>query len=157
MVCSKNLCNYNNYYTDQAGGNLDILYYKDLPNQRGKGIISTYAKRYGIPVMKYLLKQGFYTGRDILRDVIEGKNVRQSSKSQLKKRTANVFKDLGEKIEQSGSGLRKKPKIVKRKRYQNKSIKRVLKRKVIRRVPKSKAKKSKKVKKSKKINKDIFY
>ena len=50
MICSKNFCDYNNYYKDQAGGNLDISYYKGVPYQRGSGIISTFAKRYGTPL-----------------------------------------------------------------------------------------------------------
>ena len=54
MICSWRICDYNNYYTAQAGGNLDISYYRCVPNQREYGIFTNLAKRYGVPVLKYL-------------------------------------------------------------------------------------------------------
>jgi hypothetical protein len=151
MGCKKDICNYNNYYLDQAGGKLDISYYRGQPYQRGYGAISTYAKRYGIPVLKYLLKQGFNTGRDIFNDLREGKKFSHSAKLNLKRRAGTILKDLGENIEQAGSGLRKKPKLIKKHRKHKKKINTKQTVKVNRRKKKSKSNKSK----SKKY-KDIF-
>ena len=121
MVCSRNFCDYDNYYVDQAGGNLDISYYRGSPYQRGYGVISNLSKRYGIPVLKYLFKHGMTAGKDIYSEWASGKNIRQAAKSSLKKRASSVMKDLGERIEQSGSGLRKKPRInIKRRKTNSK-------------------------------------
>ena len=121
MVCSRNFCNYDNYYVDQAGGNLDISYYRGSPYQRGYGVITNLAKRYGIPVLKYLLKHGMTAGKDIYSEWTSGKDIRKAAKSSLRKRASSVMKDLGERIEQSGSGLRKKPRInIKRRKTKSK-------------------------------------
>lgn len=151
MVCEKNFCNYNPYYVTQAqeGGNLDISYYRGVPYQSGYGRVSNYAKRYGIPVMKYLLKQGFYAGKDIFKDLTEGKKFAQSAKIHLKRKVGTSLKSLGEHLEQSGSGLRKKPKLNKKQSKTLIKIKRKLKSKV-------KSRKVKNTKSTNKFNKDIF-
>ena len=148
MICSRRFCDYNNYYTAQAGGNLDISYYRGVPYQRGYGIFTNLAKRYGVPVLKYLLKQGYSAGKDIFNDFREGKNISDSAKIHLKKRAATALKDIGEHIGQSGSGVRKKPKLGKRIRHRPNKRKSKSKGKV-----KSRRKKSKQFNK---LNKDIF-
>src|SRR5215813_13849411 len=109
-MCTKNFCDYENYFADQAGGKLEIAYYR-APYQRGYGRFSSFAKRYGIPALKYLLKQGFEFGKNIYQDIRSGKDVRQSAKSNIKRSAASAMHDIGQKISQSGSGMRKKPKL----------------------------------------------
>src|SRR6266700_6762671 len=116
MVCFNNFCDYNDYYTKQAGGKLDISFYRGAPYQRGYGFFTNLAKRYGIPMMKYLFKQGFHAGKEILSDVAEGKKFSTAAKSQLRKRAASTLQDLGQKLSQTGSGRRKKPRVVKKRR-----------------------------------------
>ena len=155
MVCSKYYCDYNKYYGNQAGGDLGISYYRDNQTQWGSGFFSSLNKRYGVPVLKYLLKQGYYAGKDIFKDLREGKKI--SAKSVLKKRAASTFKDLGENLEQVGSGLRKKPKLLKNRKKRQIKIKRNSKSKRSRRGSKLRRKKStNNSKKYNKLNKDIF-
>ena len=115
-MCSRNFCDYDKYYSDQAGGALDIAYYTS-PYQRGTGPFSALFKRFGIPAMKYLFKQGIQFGKDVYSDIREGKNVKESLKSNATKRAGDAIKDVGEKVSQmSGRGLRKKPRLTPRKR-----------------------------------------
>lgn len=139
MVCRNNFCDYDSYYSDQAGGKLDISYYRGLPYQRGSGIFSSFAKRFGVPALKYLFKRGVSVGKDILTDVAAGKSLKESTKSSFKKGTATALKDLSERLhpsdrsDQTGTGLRVKPKINIKKRKSNKSPSRNIKSKVKRR------------------------
>ena len=116
MYTNRDFVNYDDYFKSQAGGNLDISYYRGSPYQRGHGFFSTFAKRYGIPVLKYLARQGFHVGKDILSDVASGQKFTTSAKSNLKKRAATTLKDFGEKLVQGGSGLRKRPRLTKKPR-----------------------------------------
>ncbi len=143
MVCFENFCDYQTYYAKQAGGQLDISYYRGAPYQRGYGFFTNLAKRYGIPVLKYLFKQGVQTGKDIWSDVAAGKQFSTAAKSNLRKRVASTFQDLGEKISQSGSGMRKRPRLVKKRRKTKRRVKRKLKSKVKRRVKRKLTNKSK--------------
>jgi len=140
MSLNKQFVNYDAYFADQAGGQLDISYYRGAPYQRGYGFFSS-LKRYAFPVLKYLARQGLYAGRDILGDVISGQKFSSAAKSNLKKRAASTFKDVGEAMEQAGSGLRRKPRIIKRRKRKAKvSSKSKVKRK---RRPKTKKRVSK--------------
>ena len=138
----RNFCDYDNYFIDQAGGKLDIAYYK-APYQTGRGRFSAIARKYGIPAMKYLFRHGYEFGKSLFTDVREGKDIKESMKSNLRKRTASAIHDLGEKISQSGSGMRKKPRLRnsnKKKRINRKSS---IKRK---RRPRGRKSKSRKIK-----------
>lgn len=115
-MCSRKFCDYDKYYGDQVGGALDISYYRGSRHQQGNGIFSSAARRYGIPVLKYLTKEGFYAGKDIISDVSSGKKFSKSVNRSLRKRAGSALKKLGEKIEQSGTGLRKKPKFHKKRK-----------------------------------------
>lgn len=142
-MCTRNFCDYDKYYFDQAGGKLDISYYTGYPYQRGYGRFSAFAKRYGVPALKYLLKQGVEFGKDLYQHFRAGKPIPEAIKTSAKKRVSSALKDLDEHINpnQTGSGLRKKPRFhIPKKISKKKSIKKI--------------KKSKRKRKSK--SKDIF-
>lgn len=106
----RRFCDYNSYFIDQAGGNLDIAYYRAFPYQRGYGRFSQLFKKFGIPAGKYLFKHIFEMGKNVFGDIQEGKDLKESLKSNLRKQTASAVHDLGDKIRsQTGSGLRRKP------------------------------------------------
>ena len=137
MVCSRIFCNYDNYFDDQLSGKLNDI---EVYNQRGRGIYSPFIRRYGVPVLKYLMKKGLYAGKDILTDISSGEKVSKSLKRNFRKRACETFKDLGNKIGQSGAGLRKKPRINKKKKKVNRKISLKSKSKRVKRKPKSKKK-----------------
>jgi len=114
MVCKDNLCDYDSFYKDQAGGALDISYYKGN-QQSGRGIITSFAKRYGFPVIKYLTKHAYQAGKDIISDISTGSKFSTAAKKAGKKRLGSVLTEIGEKL-QSGKGLRKKPRITRKRR-----------------------------------------
>ena len=152
MNYNKHFCDYDNYFVDQAGGNLDIAYYRGMPYQRGYGRFSSFARRFGIPAMKYLFKHGLEFGKNLYSDIREGKDVRESLKSNLKKRVSSTLQDIDEKIKQSGTGMRKRPRLFSYKK------KKTRKRRVKSKRSKSKTKKRRKSRKRRKIDKysDIF-
>jgi hypothetical protein len=110
-MCSRNYCDYNSYYNSQVGGNSGISYYPGSKFQRGSGRISNLARRYGVPALKFLVKQGWNVGKDLYSDLSTGKKFMPSLKSSIRKRGSDVLKDFGEKLSQPGKGLRKKPRI----------------------------------------------
>lgn len=116
-MCERDFCDYENYFQDQAGGRLDIAYFRS-PYQRGYGPFSALFKRYAIPVMKYLFKRGLNFGQNVYSDVKQGTKLKTAMKSNLKRTGGETLSDIGEKLSQSGSGLRMKPKLnkVRRKR-----------------------------------------
>ncbi len=147
MVCKNNICDYDSFYSDQAGGAFDISYYKGHP-QYGSGIITSFAKRYGYPVIKYLSKHAYQAGKDILSDISSGTKFSTAAKKAGKKRLGTVITDIGQKL-QSGSGVRKKTRLIRKK-------KKVAKNKIVKKKDKSSKKfirrKSKKIKRSRKKN-----
>jgi hypothetical protein len=123
-MCSRNYCDYNSYYKSQVGGNSDIIYYPGSKYQRGSGRISNLARRYGIPALRFLLKQGWNVGKDLYSDLSKGKDFTPSLKTSLRKRGADIFKDISEKMSQPGKGLRKKPRMVKKRKIRRKKLSR---------------------------------
>lgn len=117
-MCTRRYCDYDSYYLDQAGGKLDISYYS-APYQRGSGFWSDLGTKYALPALKYLYQHGIKFGKDLFTDISEGKDLKESVKTNLKRRGAEGLKDFGEKVADklSGSGLRKKPRLtIKKKR-----------------------------------------
>ena len=149
-MSSKSLCDYDAYFLDQAGGKLDIAYYKAFPYQRGYGRFSQFFKRYGIPAGKYLLKHAIDFGKNLFSDVREGKDLKESLKTNARKQAASAIHNLGERVmpSQRGSGRRRKTrKVYKRK----KSVKRKKAKKSSKRTTKRKS-----VSKFRKFSPDIF-
>ena len=99
--------------------------------------------RDGVPALKYLLKQGVEFGKDLYQYFRAGKTIPEAIKTSAKKRVSSALKDLDEHINpnQTGSGLRKKPRFH--------IPKKISKKKSIRKIKKSKRKRKSK-------SKDIF-
>ena len=140
MVCKKKFCDKKLYYKNQAlkGGALDIKRFSTLRRQKGYGVFSNIAKRFAIPIIKFLGKEALKGGTNILSEIIPGISL---AKKNLKRKAVSSLRTLGDTIEQSGIGRKKRRKI---------STKRKLK-------GSGRPKKSKKSKKTNKITqRDIF-
>jgi hypothetical protein len=118
--------NHLDYYKDQYGGNLSFTVYRGSRyGQRGAGWFTDLAKKYAYPALKYLAKQAWIGGKDIYQDVSSGQKFSTALKRSAKKRAASALHSLGEKLEQSGSGLRKKPRLYKKRRIRRRRSKKV--------------------------------
>jgi hypothetical protein len=105
-------CDYNDYYQKQVGGALEN-YYSGLKFQRGYGPWGRLISRYGFSIAKYLGKQIFKTGVDIVSDVTKGIEPKTALKSRLKERGTSILRDILEKAEfQSGGGSAMKRKNI---------------------------------------------
>src|SRR6266852_4224614 len=105
-----NLCDYETYYVNQAIGRGP----KTIYVQRGSNWLTSFAKRYAVPALKFIGKHAFETGRDIFRDIIEGRNIKESAKTNLRKGVSRSFKDLSERMTPLTGRSRKrrrKPKV----------------------------------------------
>ena len=105
----KDFCDLDSYYTNQAKGQYESTN-NYIPFQRGSNWFSKFASRYGIPALKYIGKQAFHHGREILRDAIEGKDLKTSAKRNLKRGVASTLTKVAEHISpdnQKGSGVKK--------------------------------------------------
>ena len=133
-MSERNFVDYNSYYQNQIGGNYPLN--SGISYQRGSGRIGNLARRYGIPVLRYLLKHG----KDIGKEAISG------MKTGIRKAAASTLKDIKEKVFQEGQGQRRKPRIIKRHSK---------KRKVVKTKTASKKKRRKSSKKSKQTSRII--
>jgi hypothetical protein len=103
-----NQFDYEKCYRNQIGGNLNN-YYKGLKFQTGYGYFGRFFRRYGIPVFKTLGKEALKTSFDVIKDVSEGVNLKQSIKNRLKERGKSILKNLLEgETSQVGSGRKRK-------------------------------------------------
>ena len=82
-------CDYDNHYVSQASGKNP----QNLVIQRGSNWFTAFAKRFGLPALKFLGNQVYETGKDIFHDVVQGKNLKQSSKTNMKKNISRSLKD----------------------------------------------------------------
>src|SRR5882757_9404471 len=103
MPCEKQYIDYMSYYLDQANNSNQIRH----PHQRGSGRVFQYSKRVAVPAAKYLVKQAI----EGIKDLQSVSPAKSKVKTVLRKRGAAVLRDIADKVEQSGSGLRKKPKL----------------------------------------------
>jgi len=138
-----NFCDYDDFYVSQASGKNP----RTLVIQRGSNWFTAFAKRFGIPTLKFLGKQAYETGKEIFHDVVQGKDLKQSSKANIKKGISRSLKDLSDRMTPQRGASRK------RKRHTLK--KRLLKR---RKISKSKPikRKSKQHRRRQRKVKDIF-
>jgi len=149
MKLCGSVCDYESYYLVQAGkGKSQIEYYKGVPFQRGYNIFLKYGQRYGIPVLKYLAKTIFNTGQDIVKDIVSGEDPKSAVIKNLKQKASETLQNLAQKIDQSGSGKRKRKCSNKRKKCIN-SVKKLKK------SPKRKPSEKKSLKRVRKTR-DIF-
>jgi len=142
-------CDYHDYYQKQVGGALEN-YHAGLKFQRGYGPWGRLISRYGFPIAKYLGKQIFKTGVDVVSDVAKGIEPSTALKSRLKERGKLILRDILEKAEsQSGgsSGIKRKNFVIDNKKF--KKLKKVKKN-----IKKTKSsQKSRKLKRNKTVKK----
>lgn len=123
-------CDFVSYYAQQAGGGFDeISVYRGRPYQRGHGIGSLF-KRFGIPLAKFLgrhlFKAGVEIGADALANESFDKNrIRETLKRNSKEALKEGLNKLSQKLDQSGSGRRKRK--VYKKAKKKKKVKRLRK------------------------------
>lgn len=161
MICQEKFCDYDSYYKEQAGGGLDIKYYRSVPRQRGSGFLSSLIRRVAFPALKFLGRQAISTGSDLISDILPGVS---EAKKNLKRRAISTLKDISDKIEQSGSGRKrmKRKTSMKNRRRKSKIIsscaakKKRLQKKIKRKIKRKPKRKKKFIKKSVKKISDIF-
>jgi len=78
-------CDYIEFHKKQIGKGLDIAVYRGVPYQRGHGFFSNFANRYALPFLKYIGKQVFSAGKDIVTDVAQGSTLKSAAKKAIKK------------------------------------------------------------------------
>ena len=156
--CSNFDCDYNKYYSIQAGGNLDlkeISYYTGKPYQRGYNSFTKFARNYGIPILNYLKNKTLSFGKNFLHEILSGEDPKQSIKNNLKRTLNESLDDIKTKISQTGKKrkfFRSNKKIIQRKR-KTRSRKRNNKKRLNRKSPHFQ---SKPRKRKKKKSKNIF-
>jgi hypothetical protein len=108
-------CDYTSYYVGQTGRGAETPYYRGRAFQRGYGWFGRVIQRYGIPLLKYIGKQAFKAGKDIVSDVATGQNLKESAKRRIKETGKEIASDMLNKAStlinqptQSGSGKRRK-------------------------------------------------
>jgi hypothetical protein len=122
-ICNESDCDYEGYYLSQTGygNNLDeISYYSGLPFQRGYNILTRFGSRFAIPFLKYAGKKTLETGKNIIKDILSGTDLKAAIKSNLKRLASDALSDASQTINQSGSKA-------KRRKKRNKKLKLTLK------------------------------
>ena len=111
----RNYIDYDSYYLDQVGGYIDPYV---GPYQRGSGRFTNLARRYGLPVLRYLLKHGKVIGKEALTGLKSGAH-------QAVQKTLRDFEEsfMAPYQGSEGSGLRKKPHLLKKKKKVSKKTK----------------------------------
>jgi len=100
---------YTEYYINQAGTGLTA--FEGIQYQRGHGFFGDFWSNYLKPLGKYLGKKALGTVANIGTEIIDGENVVQTLKSNLKKAGREVYDDGVERTKkfiQTGKGRRKR-------------------------------------------------
>lgn len=93
---------YNRYYLDQAGNGL--AKFQGYRFQKGHGFFGRLIKSFAKPLLGYLGKHVFKTGRNIVDDVLSGKNIKESGRARLRETLGMVGDDVEAKFMQKGRG-----------------------------------------------------
>src|ERR1700722_3403140 len=98
------------YYIQQAGSGFNI--YRGNTPQHGYGLFSNAFRRFGIPLIKFLGKQGVNYISNVRNDVLEkGVDLKSALKGQLINSGRNIALDglarATERVSQFGSGRRR--------------------------------------------------
>lgn len=93
---------YTKYYLDQAGSGL--AGFEGYRFQKGSGFLGRMIKSFAKPLLSYLGLKAFRTGRNIVDDVISGKNLKESGRQRLRQALSEVGDDAEAKISQRGHG-----------------------------------------------------
>ena len=158
--CQIHRCDYNKYYSIQAGGSFDpneISFYTGKPYQRGYGIFSTFGTKYALPFFRYFGRKAMKFGKNVLTDVLNGEETKSVLKSNLKRSANETIDDIKDKLNQKGKRRKLIRKRVNKKKIKKKSKhkkKQATKKKV--RKKKSKKKIVRKKSKRKKNSKTVF-
>jgi len=121
--------NYTDYYAKQVGG--ELPYYSGSRMQKGYGIGGVFGKLFkgAQPMLSSAIKTAgkelLQTGINIARDALQGKNLKQSAKTNFKRSGANLLGKLSTAFE-NPKPLAKKRKATRPKTSKNKRIKRTL-------------------------------
>ena len=118
---------YNNYYKRQAGGAYDYERFEGIPYQRGHGFGSFFRGlfRFIKPILtsnvvksgaKALAKQAAASGAQLMGDIAEGHNLRDSMRQRAEEGGRSLAATAKSKLEQYGSGRRRKRRRVSRKK-----------------------------------------
>lgn len=92
--CNREFCDYDSYYVNQAKNRYDNV----IPYQRGANWFTSFAKRYAVPAIKYLGKQTYKYGKDFIKDLALGEEVKSAAKTHLKRGASGLLDDLSQKI-----------------------------------------------------------
>ena len=109
---------YEEYYSRQNGGEIPV--FAGARFQRGHGlgsILGGFFRRLVLPFFKahgkQMLGNAVKTGMEVADDVLEGKSVKESAKKRV---PAGIKRTVEGLIRQSGSGVRRKRKVKRRRR-----------------------------------------
>lgn len=98
-----------NYYRAQAGAGSD--YFRGIAYQRGYGFFGD-LRRYITPMLfrtgRYLGKNLFQAGKNVMEDVVSGKGFKQSARSRLGETSAKIRKDIFERLQRGEGGIKRK-------------------------------------------------
>lgn len=100
------------YYCSQVGGGGN--YFQGIAHQRGYGFFSD-IRRFITPLAlkagRYLGKQLFQTGKNVIGDISSGASLRDSARNRLRETSKKIKDDVFQKLQQQGTGIkRKRPK-----------------------------------------------
>lgn len=104
---------YLQYYVNQVGSG--IQGFSGTKYQRGYGFFSKLFQSAILPALKYLGRTALSTGSNILGDVAEGRNFKESIKSRglaASKQVAVDAFDRGKRFAQTGQGRRRETRVV---------------------------------------------
>jgi hypothetical protein len=99
----------NTYYINQAGSGLPG--FEGVRYQRGHGFFGRVFKTALMPLLKFLGKRAVASGADIVGDVLEGRNIKESAKERGKEAIRGVASagvERARRFVQTGQGRKKK-------------------------------------------------
>lgn len=95
------------YYCAQVGGG---NYFHGIAHQRGHGYFRDIGRRispYLFKAGRYLGKQLFQTGKNVITDVASGSSFRDSERNRFRETSKKIKNDIFEKLQQ-GKGIKRK-------------------------------------------------
>lgn len=100
------------YYCSQVGGGGGENYFRGIAHQRGYGFFSD-IRRFITPLAlkagRYLGKQLFQTGKNVIGDISSGTSLRDSARNRFRETTKKIKDDVFQKLkQQQGTGIKRK-------------------------------------------------
>lgn len=87
------------YYCSQAGGGGN--YFHGIPHQRGYGFFSDlrcFITPLAVKAGRYLVKQLFQTGKNVIGDILSGASFRDSVRNRLRETSTKIKDDVFQKL-----------------------------------------------------------